>query len=138
VDQHPGETVVRRYRALSRYGGAIAAVLYLSSTGAAVTSADSAARISNPFEGRSDVIEEGRSLFNQYCAHCHGPNAYQGERPRDLRRLQLRYGPEAPKVFYEAVSNGRTDKGMPVWKGVLSDDVLWRIFSFLETVQAQP
>jgi mono/diheme cytochrome c family protein len=92
----------------------------------------------NPFEGRSDVVDEGRSLFNQYCGHCHGPNAMQGERPRDLRRLGLRYGPRAPRVFYETATKGRLDKGMPVWKGVLTDDMLWQIFTFLETVQTQP
>lgn len=91
----------------------------------------------NPLEGRSDVVEDGRSLFSQYCSHCHGQNAVQGERPRDLRRLKLRYGDEAPKVFFETTSTGRLDKGMPVWKGVLSDDALWRIFTFLQTVQTQ-
>lgn len=91
----------------------------------------------NPLEGRSDVVEDGRSLFSQYCSHCHGQNAVQGERPRDLRRLKLRYGDEAPKVFFETTSTGRLDKGMPVWKDVLSDDVLWRIFTFLQTVQTQ-
>jgi len=96
------------------------------------------ATITNPFSGRADVIDEGRSLFNQYCAHCHGTNAYQGERSRDLRRLSLRYGPQASRVFYETTTNGKLDKGMPVWKTVLSDDVLWQIFTFLETVQTPP
>jgi len=27
---------------------------------------------------------------------------------------------------------------MPVWKTVLSDEVLWQIFTFLETVQTPP
>jgi len=84
------------------------------------------------------VIEEGRSLFNQYCAHCHGPNAIQGERPLDLRRLTLRYGQGAAAVFDETVGKGRLDKGMPVWKGVLTDDVLRRIFIYLQTVQTRP
>jgi mono/diheme cytochrome c family protein len=97
-----------------------------------------AATITNPFSGRADVIEEGRSLFNQYCAHCHGTNAYQGERSRDLRRLSLRYRHEAPRVFYETATRGKLDKGMPVWKTVLSDDLLWQIFTFLETVQTPP
>jgi mono/diheme cytochrome c family protein len=88
--------------------------------------------------GSADVIAEGRSLFNQYCAHCHGPNAIQGERPLDLRRLTLRYGREAPEVFRETVSKGRLDKGMPVWKGVLSDEKLRRIFMYLQTVQTEP
>ena len=97
-----------------------------------------AAAVTNPFEGRQDLVEEGHGLFNQYCSHCHGPNAVQGERPRDLRRLTIRYGQEAPAVFYQTVSHGRLDKGMPVWTGILSDDVLWRIFTYLQSVQTQP
>ncbi len=116
--------------------GGLAAVLCLAAAAAAAE--NTAGPIANPFEGRADVVNEGRTLFNQYCAHCHGTNAYQGERPRDLRRLQLRYGSEAPRIFYETTSNGRLDKGMPVWKSVLSEDVLWRIFTFLETVQTPP
>jgi mono/diheme cytochrome c family protein len=97
-----------------------------------------AADVANPFEGRADLADEGRGLFNQYCAHCHGTNAFQGERPRDLRRLRIRYGPRAPQAFDDAVSKGRLDKGMPVWKSVLGEDQLWRIFTFLETVQTPP
>ena len=41
----------------------------------------------NPFSGDEEMISKGRTLFNVYCSHCHGPNAIQGERPRDLRRL---------------------------------------------------
>lgn len=96
------------------------------------------AAVTNPFAGRADVIDDGRRLFNQYCGHCHGTNAFQGERSRDLRRLSLRYGPEAPRVFYETVTTGKLDKGMPVWKNVLSDDALWQIFTFLESVQTPP
>jgi mono/diheme cytochrome c family protein len=79
----------------------------------------------------------GRSLFNQHCGHCHGPNAIQGERPLDLRRLTLRYGERAPTVFDETMNKGRLTKGMPAWKGVLSDEVLRRIFIYLQTVQTQ-
>lgn len=95
-------------------------------------------QIENPFAGRTDLVDEGRSLFNQYCSHCHGPNAVQGERPRDLRRLNIRYGDKASTIFYETVNTGRADMGMPVWRGVLTDEVLWRIFTYLQTVQTQP
>jgi mono/diheme cytochrome c family protein len=134
----PREITLRRRWMSSAYGGALAVVLCVFSPGAAAKAQQAPVTITNPFEGRTDVIDEGRSLFNQYCAHCHGTNAYQGERPRDLRRLNLRYGQQAPRVFYETVSNGRLDRGMPVWKTVLSDDVLWQIFTFLETVQTPP
>jgi mono/diheme cytochrome c family protein len=117
--------------------GLVAAALLVSWLGARAAE-PTAATVANPLEGRSDVVDEGRGLFNQYCSHCHGPNAIQGERPRDLRRLKLRYGSEATKVYQEAMSRGRPDKGMPVWKDVLSDDVLWRIFTYLQTVQTEP
>jgi len=97
-----------------------------------------AAAVTNPFEGRGDLLENGRSLFNQYCSHCHGPNAVQGERVRDLRRLTIRYGAEAPQVFIQTTSVGRPDKGMPVWKGVLTEEVLWRIYTYLQSVQMTP
>ena len=78
---------------------------------------------------------EGNSLFNQYCSHCHGPNAEQGERPRDLRRLKIRYGDNRADMFRTTVAKGRPDKGMPSWAGVLDEDILNKIWAYLETVQ---
>src|SRR5258706_14241410 len=115
----------------------IAAALFLFTGGGTAAETNSEA-LKNPYEGRQDLVAEGASLFNQYCSHCHGPNAVQGERPRDLRRLNIRYGDKASTIFYETVSTGRLDVGMPVWKGVLSDEGLWRIFTYLQTVQTQP
>lgn len=89
----------------------------------------------NPFAGRDDLVPKGRTLFNIHCSHCHGPNAVQGERPRDLRRLSRRYGEDMPAVFYKTATGGRADKGMPSWKGILEDETLWKIFTFLQTVQ---
>jgi mono/diheme cytochrome c family protein len=128
----------------SRFGAgvglsaALVALLYVAAGVAPAEEPNQSKRVANPFEGRADLVDEGRSLFNQYCSHCHGPNAQQGERPRDLRRLKLRYGDDAPEVFYTTINNGRLELGMPVWKGVLSEDVMWRIFTFLETQQATP
>ena len=99
--------------------------------------ADASKDVRNPFDGRADLIPKGKTIFNVHCAHCHGPNAVQGERKRDLRRLSRRYQERMPAVFYQTVTTGRADKGMPSWKGVLEDDVLWTIFTFLETVQKE-
>ena len=127
--------MVSKFRGVSLTSAALAAVLSLSSAGLS-RAAD--ARPKNPFEGRTDLVEEGRSLFNQYCSHCHGPNAVQGERPRDLRRLKIRYEDDAISVFYTTVNNGRMEKGMPPWKGVLGEASMWRIFTYLQSVQTQP
>lgn len=89
----------------------------------------------NPFSGQADIQAEGRTMFNVYCSHCHGPNAIQGERPRDLRRLTLRYGENVAEVFLTTALNGRPDKGMPPWRDVMPEEKLWKVFTFLETVQ---
>ena len=115
----------------SRVAAAAVGVLLL--VGAADRSV--AEPLANPFEGREDLIPEGKTLFNVHCSHCHGPNAIQGERPRDLRRLAKRYGADMPSAFYKTATTGRADKGMPNWTGVLEDEQLWKIFTFLQTVQ---
>lgn len=116
--------------------GMVAAALLFAAT--PVRADQAAGKPVNPFAGNSEVVPEGKSLFNQYCSHCHGPDAIQGERPRDLRRLQIRYRDDAIAVFYATINNGRMDKGMPVWKGVLSEEVIWKIYTFLGSVQSEP
>jgi len=107
----------------------------LLAAAAAVHAEDSAPV--NPFAGNAEVAAEGGSLFNQYCSHCHGQWADQGERPRDLRRLKLRYGDDAIAMYVKTLDEGRVDKGMPVWKGVLPDETIWKIYTFLMTVQSE-
>jgi mono/diheme cytochrome c family protein len=116
--------------------GLIAAALLLF-TACGIAAEDNPEAVKNPYEGREELVAEGASLFNQYCSHCHGPNAVQGERPRDLRRLRIRYGENAISLFWATINNGRMDKGMPVWKDAISDDIKWRIFTFLQSVQSQ-
>jgi mono/diheme cytochrome c family protein len=113
------------------------ATLTLLSSVCGLAAEDDAAAVKNPYEGREDLREEGGSLFNQYCSHCHGPNAVQGERPRDLRRLNIRYGDDAINLFWTTINNGRMEKGMPIWKEAISDDIKWRIYTFLQSVQTQ-
>ncbi|MGD8478259.1 MAG: c-type cytochrome [Burkholderiales bacterium] len=116
-------------RKFARYGAAVA----LLCLPFAALGADDA--LVNPYAGREDIVEEGGSLLNQYCSHCHGPYAVQGERPRDLRRLNARYGEYAISTFYTTTHQGRPQKGMPSWEGILDDDTLWKIYTFLQSVQ---
>jgi mono/diheme cytochrome c family protein len=77
----------------------------------------------------------GRDLFNGTCAHCHGPDAVQGERRIDLRLLKKRYGDDMEATFWKTVHEGRPSKGMPAWKDVFSDDELRNVYVFLQTLQ---
>jgi polar amino acid transport system substrate-binding protein len=77
----------------------------------------------------------GRALFNSNCSHCHGANAASPETRTDLRRLRRRYGTQTDEVFSTTVRDGRPEKGMPLWKGVLSDDDLAAVKAFVDSVQ---
>jgi len=129
------KTEVKYEKSLKRAARWVAASMFVAAAGLA--QAEEETKPVNPYAGDASVVEEGGSLFNQYCSHCHGQWADQGERPRDLRRLKLRYGDDAISAFLKTVNEGRLDKGMPVWKGVLPEDTIWKIFTFLMTKQSE-
>jgi polar amino acid transport system substrate-binding protein len=82
----------------------------------------------------ADVMR-GRELFNSNCAHCHGPEAASPDKRIDLRRLRKRYGEKMDELFSTSVLNGRPDKGMPMWKGVISEGEIASIKAFIDSVQ---
>jgi polar amino acid transport system substrate-binding protein len=92
----------------------------------------------NPFKGDADAVRAGRSVFNQHCAHCHSPNAMNPEPRTDLRRLKRRYGDNMGNVALQTITDGRVANGMPPWKEILSEEAIWKIMTFLESVQSQP
>jgi mono/diheme cytochrome c family protein len=83
-----------------------------------------------------EMIAAGKEAFNGTCAHCHGPDAVQGVKKIDLRRLTLRYGDGAHNMYWKTVHEGRPSKGMPTWKGVFSDEQFEQIYAFLSSVQS--
>jgi cytochrome c len=56
-----------------------------------------------------------------HCARCHGDDAVGGLMAPDLRFSMAR-GAVAAEAFDRVVIEGRREKGMPGFKGVLSDD----------------
>jgi ABC-type amino acid transport substrate-binding protein/cytochrome c5 len=94
---------------------------------------------SSPMPAASEAMSAdaaaGQKIFNGTCGHCHGPDAVQSERRINLRLLRHRYGDNMDEVFLTTVTNGRPAKGMPVWKGVFTEDDFSKILAFLKTVQ---
>ncbi len=82
-------------------------------------------------------IERGRTMFNNNCSHCHGPDAASPDAKIDLRRLTRRYHEEKDSVFNETVHKGRPDKGMPAWGGMLADPDIALIKAFVDSVQVK-
>lgn len=105
---------------------------------------------SNPYRGNATAIAIGQSAFNQSCARCHGVDAAQGSGmpAPDLRQLS-RYCQriadaelkaacmtDNDQFFSKSVQQGKIIVGimhMPPWKGVLSQELVWAIQTFIES-----
>ena len=98
----------------------------------------------NPYSGNPRAIEIGKHAFAQNCARCHGIDAISGGIAPDLRE-KLPLGAEGDEIFRERMMNGAIRNGvtyMPKFEGVVKQEGLWAIRSWLETVSvdapAQP
>ena len=90
----------------------------------------------NPYRGDATAVKIGSSAYNQNCARCHGLGAVSGGIAPDLRYLPA--GDEGDGYFTMAVRNGKVRDGrvyMPKFEGILSQEGLWTIRSWLETVR---
>ncbi len=89
----------------------------------------------NPYRDNPKAIEIGASAYNQNCAACHGLEAKSGGIAPDLRLLEV--GALGDEWFKERVINGAVRDGrvyMPKMADYLSQEALWAIRSYLESV----
>ena len=97
---------------------------------------------SNPYRGNELAIKIGSSAYNQNCARCHGLEVISGGITPDLRRLNdpIEYEAEGDPHFDEwfmtrirhgAVVDGRVY--MPPFEGILSQEAMWAIRSYIHT-----
>ena len=84
------------------------------------------------------AVEIGSSAYNQNCAACHGLEAKSGGIAPDLRLLEE--GISGDEWFKERVINGAVRDGrvyMPKMADYLSQEALWAVRSYLESVAIQ-
>ncbi len=88
----------------------------------------------NPYRGDKRALEIGASGYNQNCARCHGLEVISGGLSPDLRYLEQ--GTEGDEWYIERVRNGATINGitrMPAFEGLLSQEALWAIRTYVES-----
>ncbi len=93
--------------------------------------------LENPYREADDydtAIKIGDKAYNQNCARCHGLGAVSGGIAPDLRYLLPGEDDEyfVEKVKLGAVRNGVTY--MPPFGEIFSDEAIWAIRSWLDTV----
>ena len=90
------------------------------------------------FGADAQAVKIGSSAFNQNCARCHGLGAVSGGIAPDLRYLER--GDEMDEFFIGKVRNGVTRNGavyMPPFEGMLTQEAMWAIRAWLETVHEE-
>ncbi|MGB0126566.1 MAG: cytochrome c-550 PedF [Rhodocyclaceae bacterium] len=89
----------------------------------------------NPYRKDKTAIRIGDSAYNQNCARCHGLGGVSGGIAPDLRYLPV--GDEGDEVFLPRIRKGSVRDGrvyMPPFEGVISQEAMWAIRAWLESV----
>lgn len=110
-------------------------------------------RAENPYRGNEIAIRIGTSAYNQNCARCHGLEAISGGIAPDLRKLDNECATQAnprkkaqcvaevDEYMSTTVRRGRVRNGavyMPPFEGVLQQEAVWAIKSYLESRREKP
>jgi len=106
--------------------------------------------LSAPRVAADPALENGKVLFEKYCASCHGIDGRGGTElaklfeidPPDLTRIATRRGGWFPEVVLKEIVDGRFAahgrREMPVWGETLTRDQITLVTEHLYGLQDNP
>ncbi|NMM37473.1 MAG: cytochrome c-550 PedF [Glaciimonas sp.] len=107
-------------------------------------------RAENPYRDNKAAAKLGESAYGANCARCHGLQAMSGGIAPDLRLLdrdcvgmknekkKLACYKETDNYFLTSIRHGKVRNGavyMPPFEGILSQEAMWAVKAYLETVR---
>jgi mono/diheme cytochrome c family protein len=92
----------------------------------------------NPFG--PEAAGEGAKIFKTDCETCHGPQGHGDgpagaaldPGPKDLSELQKVAGDD---YLFWRISEGKEGTSMVAWKGILTEEQIWQVISFIRTLK---
>ncbi|MEO6726958.1 MAG: c-type cytochrome [Blastocatellia bacterium] len=102
----------------------------------------SAKELRSPIPAMQETTDAGRGLFLQKCSACHGENgkaqtefaASMPTKPADLTSPQISALTEGE--IYSLVNDGIKTRGMPAFKGRISDNAIWQMVLFVRQLNS--
>jgi len=89
--------------------------------------------LTNPLKGDAKAAEDGAKMFAGFnCDGCHAGGAVGFVGP-SLADGRWRYGGSDGEI-YTSIFYGRP-RGMPAWGGSLPPDAIWRLVSYIQSLQ---
>ena len=87
-----------------------------------------------------DASRAGAQVFHTNCETCHGPQGHgdgpAGQaldpKPRNLAVLQRTAGDD---FLFWRIREGKPGTSMVAWKGILTDEQIWQVVSFIRTLK---
>jgi cytochrome c oxidase cbb3-type subunit 3 len=88
----------------------------------------------SPYQHNAYMVNEGKAFFAQMnCVGCHA-NGGGGMGP-PLMDDEWIYGSD-PQQIFSSIAQGRPN-GMPAWGNVLSNDQIWRLVGYIQSMSGQ-
>jgi glucose/arabinose dehydrogenase len=97
-----------------------------------------ARNITNPLENHPLTLQEGKELYNLYCAACHGEVGFGngaargplGKKPANFHSEKVKMQTDG-ELFWK-LTNGKQD--MPAFEKILKEDQRWELVTYLRNI----
>ena len=99
-----------------------------------------AINVKNPEASDAASIKNGETLYQTYCAPCHGSKgkgdgpASASLNPKPADHTSAMVQAESDGTLYYKISEGRAHTAMPPFKAVLHPDQRWAIINYMRTL----
>jgi len=128
----------------------LAVITFLSACGSKISSFDSNASatlapVPAEFAGKTnplgaDSATAGAEVFKNNCVACHGEQghgdgpagAMLNPQPKNLLKLAT---VASDDYLYWRINTGKDGTSMVAWKGILTDEQIWQVISFIHTLK---
>lgn len=102
-----------------------------------------AKHLTNPVQPTNDVLIAGMKTFKMNCAGCHGqPGQPSQWGTRGFYPRVPQFGDHPPALsasqMFVAIKYGIRYSGMGAWDGMMSDEEIWKVATFLEHIGSLP
>lgn len=98
----------------------------------------------NPLSADEKTLNIGKALFKDKCSRCHGP-AGKGDGPDadpDATEMDLTNPKRAARhpdgVVYYKVLHGKSRPKMPAFKDDLTEEQIWALVTYVQTLRQKP
>jgi mono/diheme cytochrome c family protein len=81
----------------------------------------------------SQVEYEGWRQYSVHCARCHGQDVLGNPVAANLLTSLGPGGPiDTPEKFFQVVSEGRPERGMPASKGIMTPEQIRAVYAYVK------